>query len=71
MDGTELMNHVMHRPCTCCGRIGVTLDGDGICNTCWDTAAEEASEAEAYAREKSADHVDGYDRDDLGESPDY
>ena len=28
-------------------------------------------DAEKCAREKEADHVDGYDRDDLGESTDY
>lgn len=29
------------------------------------------AEAESRARRRNADHVDGYDRDDLGESPDY
>lgn len=29
------------------------------------------SEDEAAERKRIADHVDGYDRDDLGESPDY
>lgn len=27
--------------------------------------------AEIKARKREADHIDGYDRDDLGESPDY
>jgi hypothetical protein len=26
---------------------------------------------DADARQHNADHIDGYDRDDLGESPDY
>jgi hypothetical protein len=26
---------------------------------------------EKKARDRNADHIDGYDRDDLGESPDY
>jgi hypothetical protein len=43
----------------------------------WEQEAREEAEAEAaYLRErdhyaKIADHIDGYDRDDLGESPDY
>ncbi len=31
----------------------------------------QADEAEAHEHKRNADHVDGYDRDDLGESPDY
>jgi len=44
---------------------------------CWEEEARQEAEAEAaYLRErdhyaKIADHIDGYDRDDLGESPDW
>ena len=31
----------------------------------------DTAKAEKRAADKAADHVDGYDRDDLGESPDY
>jgi hypothetical protein len=33
--------------------------------------ADKAYSFRSYGRERVADHVDGYDRDDLGESPDY
>lgn len=33
--------------------------------------AETISEAEKATEQRNADHVDGYDRDDLGESPDF
>jgi hypothetical protein len=34
-------------------------------------AMDEAIEAQIRADRRIADHIDGYDRDDLGESPDY
>jgi len=32
---------------------------------------EKITAAARYAREQIANHIDGYDRDDLGDSPDY
>lgn len=34
-------------------------------------AHADAPESSTHADKKSADRIDGYDRDDLGESPDY
>lgn len=36
-----------------------------------DTFSEDRDEEEESAARRNADHIDGYDRDDLGESPDY
>jgi len=33
--------------------------------------ADRNNAPEAHAEKRIADHIDGYDRDDLGESPDY
>jgi hypothetical protein len=43
----------------------IVRDAKGV--IVWDWKREHASSAEA----KQADRIDGYDRDDLGESPDY
>ena len=37
----------------------------------WKKKPDEETEAEKKAEQRNADHIDGYDRDDLGESPDY
>lgn len=48
--------------------IGVTLLGSVAI---WEPDAKAAKKREVYTRDQySADHVDGYDRDNLGESPD-
>lgn len=36
-----------------------------------DPRSKRSREAERRALQRQADHIDGYDRDDLGESPDY
>lgn len=45
------------KKCTCCGKIR-TLDDSQECHECWQ-------------RRRDADRIDGHDRDDLGESPDF
>jgi hypothetical protein len=50
-------------------------DGDLICDVTGERIpsayAEPEEEAERADRKRNADRVDGYDRDDLGESPDF
>lgn len=61
---TPINPRLGNRPCVCCGEYGLTLDADGVCHQCW-------ADAEESMHKRSADRVDGYDRDDLGESNDY
>jgi hypothetical protein len=54
--------------CTCTDRF--------TCRVCLDRCvernkADRNNAPEAHAEKRIADHIDGYDRDDLGESPDY
>lgn len=44
---------------------------DGYQDAQVDRAMEDQVNADRRHHQKIADHIDGYDRDDLGESPDY
>lgn len=44
---------------------------DAVCSLYIEIGEREDEEAERRAEQRNADRVDGYDRDDLGESPDY
>jgi len=49
---------------------GYYVVGEGYCIPVDSRAEGEQTIAEMKATQKNADHIDGYDRDDLGESPD-
>lgn len=50
---------------------GYYVVGEGYCIPVDSHADGERMIAGMRAEKKNADHIDGYDRDDLGESPDW
>ena len=59
--------------CTCPTSTRPKPDLDGTCQKCGLLRAPKRQRKSSWkaAWERNADHIDGYDRDDLGLSPDY